>query len=96
VVAGKTAEAHDAEVVIERPDGSRVTVIVNIRPLKNDRGEVTGAINAWVAGSGWSPYLGKAVDFGLKCLRLDDALRPSGLRRAVMARMTRLVGAAGH
>jgi PAS domain S-box-containing protein len=35
VVAGKIPGAHDAEVVIERPDGSRVTVIVNIRPLKN-------------------------------------------------------------
>jgi PAS domain S-box-containing protein len=47
VVSGKIAAAHDAEVLIERPDGSRVTVIVNIRPLKNDRGEVTGAINCF-------------------------------------------------
>ena len=37
--------ARDAEVQIERPDGSQITVIVNIRPLKNERGEVTGAIN---------------------------------------------------
>ena len=47
VVSGKISAAHDAEVLIERPDGSRVTVIVNIRPLKNDRGEVTGAINCF-------------------------------------------------
>jgi PAS domain S-box-containing protein len=33
--------------VVERPDGSRVTVIVNIRPLTNARGEVTGAVNCF-------------------------------------------------
>jgi PAS domain S-box-containing protein len=47
VVSGKLAEAHDAEVVIERPDGSRITVIVNIRPLKDERGDVIGAINCF-------------------------------------------------
>ena len=47
VVAGKIAEAHDAEVLIERPDGSRITVVVNIRPLKTERGEITGAINCF-------------------------------------------------
>jgi signal transduction histidine kinase len=47
VLSGKITAAHDAEVLIERPDGSRVTVLVNIRPLKNDRGEVTGAINCF-------------------------------------------------
>jgi PAS domain S-box-containing protein len=47
VVSGKIPEVRDAEVLIERPDGSRVTVIVNIVPLKNDRKEVTGAINCF-------------------------------------------------
>src|SRR4029077_8052354 len=47
VVSGKITAAHDAEVVIERPDGSRVTVLVNIRPLKNNQGEVIGAINCF-------------------------------------------------
>jgi PAS domain S-box-containing protein len=47
VVSGKITAAHDAEVLIERPDGSRVTVLVNIRPLKNDQGEVIGAINCF-------------------------------------------------
>jgi two-component system, chemotaxis family, CheB/CheR fusion protein len=47
VVSGKTQEVHDTEVVIERLDGSRVTVLVNILPLKNDRGEVAGAINCF-------------------------------------------------
>src|ERR1700730_1089951 len=48
VLSGKIPEARDAEVQIERPDGSRVTVIVNIRPLKNERGEILGAINCFV------------------------------------------------
>ena len=47
VVAGKIPEARDAEVLIERPDGSGVTVIVNIRPLKNERGKIIGAINCF-------------------------------------------------
>jgi PAS domain S-box-containing protein len=47
VLSGKIPETHDAEVFIERPDGSRMTVVVNIRPLKNERGEITGAINCF-------------------------------------------------
>jgi PAS domain S-box-containing protein len=45
VSSGKVSEVNDEEVIVERPDGSRVTAVVNIRPLKNDRGEITGAIN---------------------------------------------------
>jgi signal transduction histidine kinase/CheY-like chemotaxis protein len=47
VVAGTLAEARDEEVVIERPDSSRITVVVNIRPLKSDRGAIIGAINCF-------------------------------------------------
>ena len=47
VVSGKIACVRDAEVLIERPDGSRVTVVVNIRPLLSARGEVVGAINCF-------------------------------------------------
>jgi two-component system CheB/CheR fusion protein len=47
VLCGKIPGAHDAEVVIERPDGSRVTVAVNIRPLKDEAGEITGALNCF-------------------------------------------------
>jgi PAS domain S-box-containing protein len=47
VVSGKVSAVHNGEVLIERPDGSHVTVLVNIRPLKNDRGEVIGAINCF-------------------------------------------------
>ncbi|WP_168226703.1 PAS domain S-box protein [Rhodoferax sediminis] len=47
VVSGKISEVHDTEVLIERSGGSRVTVVVNIRPLKNQHGEVTGAVNCF-------------------------------------------------
>jgi two-component sensor histidine kinase len=48
VLSDKITELRDAEVLIERPDGSRITVLVNIRPLRNQRGELTGAINCFV------------------------------------------------
>lgn len=47
VVSGRVSDVRDTEVIIERLDGSRVTVLVNIRPLKNSRGEVTGAVNCF-------------------------------------------------
>lgn len=39
--------AHNVEVDIERPDGSRVPVLVNFAPLKNAQGEIIGAITAF-------------------------------------------------
>ncbi len=39
--------ARNEEVVIERPDGSRVTVLVNIDPILDASGRVTGAINVF-------------------------------------------------
>ena len=47
VVAGTVPEVSNGEVVILRPDGSRITVAVNIRPLKGPRGEIVGAINCF-------------------------------------------------
>jgi two-component system, chemotaxis family, CheB/CheR fusion protein len=47
LLSGRISEARDAELLIERPDGSRIVVIVNIRPTKSHRGEVTGAINCF-------------------------------------------------
>ncbi|MEO5761444.1 MAG: ATP-binding protein, partial [Vicinamibacteria bacterium] len=48
VLSGKTPEVHDGEVEMERLDGSRLTVVVNIRPLKNEQGKIIGAINCFV------------------------------------------------
>jgi PAS domain S-box-containing protein len=36
---------HDQEVMIERPDGSRVLASANIQALKDDAGQIIGAIN---------------------------------------------------
>jgi len=47
VIAGKIPAAFDAEVLIERPDGSRRNCLVNIRALKNDHGGIVGAINCF-------------------------------------------------
>ncbi|WP_116285580.1 PAS domain-containing protein, partial [Rhizobium sp. LCM 4573] len=45
VFTGK--ESRSAEVVIERPDGSRFVALVNIRPLKDHDGRIQGAINCF-------------------------------------------------
>ena len=47
VLCGRISGVHDAEVHIERPDGTRVIVIVNIAPLMDKRGEIRGAINCF-------------------------------------------------
>jgi two-component system NarL family sensor kinase len=40
-------EARDLEVVIERPDGSRIMVLVNIVPLRHADGQLIGAMNCF-------------------------------------------------
>jgi PAS domain S-box-containing protein len=40
-------EARDMEVMIERPDGSRITVLVNIVPLRDSEGKLIGAMNCF-------------------------------------------------
>jgi len=42
------APVHDAEMLILRPDGTRVTVSANIEPLRNADGKVVGAINCFL------------------------------------------------
>jgi PAS domain S-box-containing protein len=49
VLAGKVASVHDAEVYVQRPDGTRIVVIVNIAPLIDDNGEIVGAVNTFCA-----------------------------------------------
>lgn len=47
VLSGNVPAVSDQEVHIERPDGSRVTVVVNIRPLTDDSGKIVGAVNCF-------------------------------------------------
>ena len=48
VLIGKASGVYDAEVHVQRPDGSRVVVIVNIAPLIDDNGVIVGAVNSFV------------------------------------------------
>jgi PAS domain S-box-containing protein len=47
VLCGKIPGVRDAEAHIERPDGSRIIVIVNIAPQMDEHGEIKGAINCF-------------------------------------------------
>ncbi len=47
VLAGRAAGIFDAEVFVQRPDGSRIVVIVNIAPLVDDNGSIAGAVNSF-------------------------------------------------
>jgi PAS domain S-box-containing protein len=38
---------RDQEVLVERPDGSRVAVLINIDPLRDNRGNMVGAVNCF-------------------------------------------------
>ena len=44
ILKGAAPEVHDMEIILERPDASRVTLIVNVVPLKDHQGQVTGAV----------------------------------------------------
>lgn len=47
VVLKTGVPARNAEAILERPDGSRVTVWVNIDPVRNEAGELVGAVNCF-------------------------------------------------
>lgn len=47
VLAGKVSGIYDAEVQVERPDGSRIVVVVNIAPLIDEMGLIVGAVNSF-------------------------------------------------
>ena len=47
VVLRTGTPVRDLEVVIERPDSSRITVLVNIAPLFDNDGKLTGAVNCF-------------------------------------------------
>lgn len=80
VVSGELAEARNAEVVIERPDGSRITVSENIVPLKNGNGEITGAMNCFhnISDRRQLERKAKQVD---KLTEVNQAVLIAGLRQ---------------
>ncbi|MBD2725080.1 PAS domain S-box protein [Nostoc sp. FACHB-892] len=38
---------RDEECIIERPDGTRITAIANVVPVRDSQGQIIGAINCW-------------------------------------------------
>src|SRR5690606_28802876 len=38
---------RNVEAIVERPDGSRITALVNIDPLRDAAGRITGAVNVF-------------------------------------------------
>lgn len=45
VLHGEELRAEDCEIVVEQPDGARKNVLVAPRAVRNERGEIRGAIN---------------------------------------------------
>jgi PAS domain S-box-containing protein len=85
VLSGKLAAARDMEVGIERPNGSRITVIVNITPLKNETGKITGAINCF-----YDVTERKQADEALRMARISVAMYAGKLERQVRKRTAEL------
>jgi two-component system CheB/CheR fusion protein len=86
VLSGKIPEARDAEVIIERPDASRITVVVNIHPLKNSAGQITGAINCF-----YDITERKRMEEALQLAQRQLADRAGHLEQAVTERTAELV-----
>lgn len=53
---------RDERIQIERPDGSRIVALVSIEVLKNDCGQVTGAVNVFRDSERLDPGRGQATD----------------------------------
>ena len=71
VLKGEPPIEHGVEVLIERADGTRTTIIANIVPLINDRGEITGAINCMYDITERSRLERKTVEQAQKLVELD-------------------------
>jgi len=44
VLDGRSEGVYDQELIIERPDGSRISIMSNTVPLKNEQGDITGGM----------------------------------------------------
>ena len=71
VLRGERPVEHGVEVIIERADGLRVTIVANVVALKNDRGEITGAINCMYDITERSRLERKNVEQAQKLVELD-------------------------
>jgi PAS domain-containing protein len=47
VVIRNGGTVRNADVICEQPDGTRLLALVNVFPIRNDEGEVVGAVNVF-------------------------------------------------
>ena len=47
ILKSNASPIQDMEIVLERPDGSRITLVINVVPLLDNQGQVTGAITCF-------------------------------------------------
>lgn len=69
-------ESRNADVVIQRPDGSRVLALVNIRALRDRKGAVQGAINCF---QDVSAHHAMTQELSLKSADLEDFFENSAV-----------------
>jgi PAS domain S-box-containing protein len=75
---------RDVEIVVERPDGTRVNVLPLPTPLRNERGELTGAVNVLVDVTDRSRAEEKAHHLAAIVESSNDAVISKGLDGRIM------------
>ncbi|HWA89832.1 MAG TPA: PAS domain-containing protein [Rhizomicrobium sp.] len=71
----RTAEAvHGRETCVERPDGSRITTMVHIDPIKDEAGRLIGAINCFHDTSELHHARSQAAESSAQFRQVLDAL----------------------
>ena len=94
----------DQEIMIERPDGSRGVALVNIEPLKDDSGNILGAVNCFQdlterkATEGQIATLAREAEHRAKnvlatvqaTVHLTHADTPDGMKDAIAGRIQAL------
>ena len=90
---------YDAEVHVERPDGSRIVVIVNIAPLVDDNGAIVGCRQQFLRESATQVQEVTRVSFWEPCpvrpaieMWRAFSLGDNGLRRQSLTGRARWVG----
>jgi diguanylate cyclase (GGDEF)-like protein/PAS domain S-box-containing protein len=77
--AVRTGDRTDRDVFIQRPDGQRVPARMRVSPLRNQMGEIVGAVEIFTDNSGVAEALQMASD--LQDTAYDDSLTGLGNRR---------------
>ncbi len=85
VLQGRVRSVRDAEVVLERPDGSRINVMVNIVPLHSAQKRLIGAINCF-----YDITKGKQAEAALRLAQVKLAEHAGSLTKIVLERTAQL------